>query len=357
VYPALGVLQELGEEIKQVLWVGSEGGMEKDLVSRAGLPFRAIPAAGVHGVGLRNLPGNLWQLGRGVGAARTLIREFQPDVLFFTGGYVAMPVAIAGLNRSSLVYVPDIEPGLAIKLLSLFASHIAVTTDESKRYFRRLDKVTTTGYPYRKELTSWDRQDAYQIFDFTSDCPTLLVFGGSKGARSINRALIAVLPELLSDWQIIHISGTFTWSEVDRAQKELSPELSAHYRTFPYLHEKMGAALTVADLVVSRAGASTLGEYPAFGLPAILVPYPHAWRYQKVNADYLVNRGAAVVIKDDELHEQLLPKICSLHEDQQRLKRMKEAMSSLSNQNAAEEIGNILTRMVPQRKKQESESW
>jgi UDP-N-acetylglucosamine--N-acetylmuramyl-(pentapeptide) pyrophosphoryl-undecaprenol N-acetylglucosamine transferase len=144
VYPALAVLQHLmiarPAEL-QTLWVGSVGGMEADLVKRealAGVQYAAIPAAGVHGVGLRALPGNLWQLGHGLLAAFGLLRKFRPDVLFFTGGYVAVPVALAarlsGRGRS-LLYVPDIEPGLALKTLARFANRIALTTEDSRPFF------------------------------------------------------------------------------------------------------------------------------------------------------------------------------------------------------------------------------
>ncbi len=127
--------------------------------------------------------------------------------------------------------------------------------------------------------------------------PILLVFGGSTGARSINRALLAVLPELLKEMQIIHVSGKLDWAEVEAARGQLSglsgeqADLAQRYRAYPYLHAEMGAALAAADLALSRAGASSLGEFPQAGLPAILVPYPYAWRYQKVNASYLAAAG------------------------------------------------------------------
>ena len=117
VYPALAVVHALGNNA-DVLWVGGEGGMEGDLVPRTGLDYASIPAAGLHGVGLRSLPGTLWKLGRGVGAARKILRSFQPDVLFFTGGFVGIPVAVAGRNIPQALYVPDIEPGLAARWIS-----------------------------------------------------------------------------------------------------------------------------------------------------------------------------------------------------------------------------------------------
>ncbi len=189
VYPALAVLQALPDEARaSILWVGSTGGMERDLVERAQTSFQAIPAAGVHGVGLRSLPGNLLQLARGYRQAREIMRRFQPDVLFFTGGYVAAPVALAGHRIPSVLYVPDIEPGLALKVLARLADRIAVTAEESRAFFSAHARVTVTGYPVRPELATWEKRQALQVFGLNDQLPVLLVFGGSSGARSINRA-------------------------------------------------------------------------------------------------------------------------------------------------------------------------
>ena len=134
-----------------------------------------------------------------------------------------------------------------------------------------------------------------------------MVWAAVKAPRSINQALQAILPELLQQAQVLHLSGSLEWALVERSRSgsRLPVELQARYRAYPYLHEEMGAALQAADLVVSRAGASVLGEYPLFGLPAILVPYPYAWRYQQVNAQYLVQHGAAVLLEDADLAGQL----------------------------------------------------
>ena len=160
--------------------------MEADLVTRAGVPFTAIPAAGVHGVGLRSLPRNLWQLGRGVAAARRVLASFKPQVLFFTGGYVAAPLAVAGWRTPSLLYVPDLEPGLALRFLSRFARTIALTAPESRRFFKSRARLEVTGYPTRPELHSWQRAAGRKALSLEEDLPVLLVTGGSKG---IGRAI------------------------------------------------------------------------------------------------------------------------------------------------------------------------
>jgi UDP-N-acetylglucosamine--N-acetylmuramyl-(pentapeptide) pyrophosphoryl-undecaprenol N-acetylglucosamine transferase len=319
--------------------VGGEGGIEEPLVNRQGILFQAIPAAGVHGVGLSALPRNLATILRGLFAARRILNDFKPDVMFFTGGYVAVPVALAGSSIPSLLYVPDIEPGMALKSLAGMADFIAVTTGESQKFFNK--KVYETGYPLRADLAVWDRQTANQHLGIGGGRPVLLVFGGSKGARSINQAILSHLSDLLARFELIHISGELDWQTVRNAREQLPLEAAAHYHAMPYLHE-MGAALASADLVVSRAGASSLGEYPLFGLPAILIPYPHAWRYQKVNADYLTRRGAAVILQDHRLDDELLPTLNVLVENPNKLKAMRAAMFELSHPRAAEKIASAL---------------
>ncbi|HXF84992.1 MAG TPA: UDP-N-acetylglucosamine--N-acetylmuramyl-(pentapeptide) pyrophosphoryl-undecaprenol N-acetylglucosamine transferase [Anaerolineales bacterium] len=345
VYPALAVHSALTSRISDVdtLWVGGEGGMEETLVKRQGIAFRSIPAAGVHGVGLLTLPRNLALLGRGVLAARRILNEFQPHVMFFTGGYVAVPVALAGRSIPIMLYVPDIEPGMALKSLAGFADVIAVTTEESQKFFNK--KVYVTGYPLRADLALWDRQTAHLHLGISGELPVLLVFGGSKGARSINLAVLNNLRDLLQKFEVIHLTGEQDWQMVRHAREQLPMEYAARYHALPYLHE-MGAALAAADLVVSRAGASCLGEFPLFGLPAVLVPYPHAWRYQKVNADYLTRRGAAVILEDHRLNNELMITLNILMENPNKLKAMRAAMFELSHPRAADRIASALVELA-----------
>jgi UDP-N-acetylglucosamine--N-acetylmuramyl-(pentapeptide) pyrophosphoryl-undecaprenol N-acetylglucosamine transferase len=366
VYPALAVLQILqaevsgnealpaGQSLLSVLWVGGVGGMEVELLKGVGISVETISAGQVHGVGLRALSG-LWQLLRGYQQSKRILRRFQPDVLFFTGGYLAVPMAFAGRKVPSLLYVPDIEPGMALKTLACFSDCICLTAEESRAFFSSHANLKVTGYPVRQDFLNWDRSTALQTLHLSADLPVLLVFGGSKGARSINRALHAVLPELLKDMQVIHISGNLDWPEVHAAQEALTGRLAAdrsggsldpswarRYHPFPYLHAEMGAALAAADLAVSRAGASTLGEFPSYGLPAILVPYPYAWRYQQVNAQILERHGAARIIQDQDLPDQLLPTIRELMNDRLKRDAMRRAMAALARPQAAKSISALI---------------
>lgn len=328
-----------------MLWVGSESGMENELIHRQNIPFKSIPAAGIHGVGMKNVPGNITQLLRGIRSSNRILSEFKPDVLFFTGGFIAAPMAMAGRRFPSLLFVPDIEPGLALKFIARFAEIIALSAEPSKKYFSNQAKLIVTGYPIRSEMNNWNKKKGIAALKLDPGRKTLLVLGGSKGARSINRALFPILDPLLEKMQIVHISGNLDWSETTNVKKNLSARFQRHYHAFSYLHEEIGAALASADLVISRAGASTLGEYPLFGLPAILVPYPHAWRYQKVNADFLVANGAAVQVNDEDLAQELLPAIHKIIDSPTQLAKMSASLRKLASPKAATNIAQLLVQL------------
>ncbi len=345
-YPGLAALQALNAEHRgiETLWVGGEGGMEADLVKREGIAFATIPAAGLHGVGLGALPGNLLRLTRGLVSSRRVLQTFRPDVLFFTGGFVAGPMALAARLRARpvpiLLYVPDIEPGMALRLLAPFADRIAVSAPESQKYFRRT--VAVTGYPVRPGFSHWSREGGRQALGLRMDMPVLLAAGGSKGARTINRAVTAHLPALLEFTQVVHVAGQLDWGNAQDELRNLSAPQRDRYKVFPYLHEEMGAALAAADLVVARAGASALGEFPYFGLPAIVVPYPHAWRYQRVNAEYLRRNLAAVMVQDEVLDRELLTVVRDLLNNPGKREAMRTAMRTLSRPQAARGLAEQL---------------
>ena len=254
-------------------------------------------------------------------------------------------MALAGRHVPILLYVPDIEPGWALKATARFSDRVALIAADSRNYFPGHPGLIVTGHPVRQGLAAWDRETARREFGFSAEWPTLLVFGGSKGARAINHAVFAVLPELLAEMQVLHLTGTLDWDEVHTVQEALPTDLASRYRAFPYLHETMGAAYMVADLVLSRAGASSVGEFPLFGLPAILVPYPHAWRYQKINADYLVRQGAAVMVLNDELPQKILPTVQGLIRDNSQREKMRVAMQALAHPQAAEAIADCLLEL------------
>jgi UDP-N-acetylglucosamine--N-acetylmuramyl-(pentapeptide) pyrophosphoryl-undecaprenol N-acetylglucosamine transferase len=360
VYPALAVVERIrdqGSGIRdqdstfriphsEILWIGGQGGVEEALVKRAGIEFAAIPAGGLHGVALIKAVKNGLKLIAGTFQALRLIGRWRPEVLLTTGGFVSGPMAVAcWLRRVPIVvYLPDIEPGRAVKFVAWFASKIAVTVDESRKYFPA-DKTIVTGYPTRAAFAQADRPTALRHFDLDPQRQTLLVFGGSKGARSINRALGQIAGRVLVDHQIIHITGSSDIDEVRGKREALPDELKSRYHVFEYVHE-MGLAFAAADLVVSRAGASILGEYPLFGLPSILIPYPYAWRYQRVNAALLVARGAALQLDDATLNATLLPAIERLMNDEAQLETMRAAARALARPDPARAVASVLEGLI-----------
>jgi undecaprenyldiphospho-muramoylpentapeptide beta-N-acetylglucosaminyltransferase len=343
IYPALAAvdeLQKLGIRQDDLLWIGTRGEMEENLVPRAGIRLETIRGGAVAGVPLHLKVMNGLKLVRSIGTAYRLLGGFRPQVMLMTGGYMAVPVALAAwLRRVPIViYLPDVEPGSAIKLVMPLARKVAVTTPGSAVYVPAR-KMEVTGYPVRPSLRRalmLSREEALAQFDLTPERPTLFVFGGSRGAWNINQALMASLPQLLAAYQVIHISGTLTWPQVEANLDNLSQAER------PYLHERMGAAFRAADLVVARAGASMLGEAPAFGLPSVLVPLTFAWRYQKVNADYLADQGAAVTLSDEQVAAELVTTVQTLLQNPEQLARMSAAAQALDRPDAARQLAQLI---------------
>jgi len=354
-------------------YVGQAGSIEEELAQRAGIPLRAIATGQIRGRAPWTVARNLARMARGAAQAAAVLHEFQPDVVFVTGGYVAAPVAWAAWRhrRPLLIYLPDLTPGLAIRLTGRLATKVAVTFPEVARYFP--GKAVVTGYPVRPELLRADRRTARTALGLTEELPVLLVFGGSRGARSINRALVAALPQLLPRCQIVHITGQLDWPEVvlagcsatlagccatlagcsatltgcsATAPAPQSTPYESRYHPYPYLHDEMVQALAAADLVVARAGASTLGEFPAVGLPAILVPYPYAGQHQAANAAYLADRGAAVVLEDSDLPDRLASTVLGLLDTPGRLAAMSRAAKALARPEAAQKIASELCQLA-----------
>ena len=334
--------------------------MEAGLVRREStLPFYAVRAAAVRGRGPLALARNLLTLVRGVGDAMRLIRHERPAAILGTGGYVCVPVFVAArlLRVPTAIYLPDVVPGLAVRMLARLATVVACSTADSQRSLPRTPLVVT-GYPTRDELFRLDRQRCRTMFHLRDDLPVLLVFGGSRGARSINMAVAALLEYLLPLTQIIHVCGREGDEPTLIAAAERIPEhMRSRYRLFPYLHStdtgsehgqaSMTGALGAADITLCRSGASTLGELPAARLPAVLVPYPFV--HQDENADYLVRHGGAVKIADHAMLAAATPEegplfvqLQQLLSDAQTRKTMAERMGALARPDAARRIADLL---------------
>ncbi|MGI5915040.1 MAG: undecaprenyldiphospho-muramoylpentapeptide beta-N-acetylglucosaminyltransferase [Anaerolineae bacterium] len=349
VYPALSVVEALlaeprfGTGVDDVAWVGSVDSVEERIVTREKIAFYTISAGALRGAGPIQAVRSTAQLGRGIVESRRIISQLRPDVVLATGGYISVPPVLAARSQRvpSLIYLPDMEPGLAVRMLSKVSQRIAVSFDSVTTYFDAR-KVFVSGYPVRRALHQTDRDAARESLGLSGDAPVVLIFGGSRGARSINEAVRGSLRELLNLARVIHVSGYEDHDRLSAARDELSADERARYHLYAYLHEQMTDAFVAADLVVARSGAATLGEFPAAGVPAVLVPYPYAGQHQRVNAEFMAQRGAAIVLDDADLMQRLLPALRDLLGDRERLAAMRDASRAMAVPQAAENIAQAL---------------
>ena len=347
VYPILAVLQHLNDRYEpsvEICYVGNASGIEAQLATRAGLPFRGIATASFQGAAPWVVPSRLAMLARGTIQSMKLVDEFRPQAVLATGGYVCAPAVLAARMRKvpSVVYLPDLAPGMAIRVLGRFAAVVAVSFQRSASFFPP-GKAVVTGYPVREELFAANKTTSRRRLDLNSDQKTLLILGGSQGAHSINLAMGEILEDLLDICQIVHIAGQSDAPWLSAQRDSLPRVLAERYRVYPYLHEEMIDALAAADLAVARAGAATVGEFPALGLPSILVPYPYAGRHQELNANYMVSNDAAVKVADADLAKGILREtVMGLLNDEERLARLAEAAHNLARPDAAKRIAQLL---------------
>ena len=313
IYPALAIAQGLlaREPETKLLYVGIRGGMESRLVPEAGIEF-----AGISGRGLpRKLSlTTLKVLGESTKAlyqTNRLLSDFHPDLVVGTGGYVSGPVVLTAalFNIPTLLHEQNALPGITNRLLARVVRRVMVTFPESVSHFPNKKKVELVGLPVRPEIGQVTRAEGARHFGLRPDRLTLLVTGGSRGARTINQSMGIVLEHLSRrpDVQVIWATGKETYQETiaDLAARKLDCK-NPNWKVFEYLQD-MPEALACCDLFIGRAGATTLAELQAAGVPCILVPYPFAAEnHQEHNAQAMVQAGAARMILDRELQGERL---------------------------------------------------
>jgi UDP-N-acetylglucosamine--N-acetylmuramyl-(pentapeptide) pyrophosphoryl-undecaprenol N-acetylglucosamine transferase len=338
-FPAIAVAQALSRKDPDatILFAGRREGIEAKTVASYGMPFAAIPAAPLYTEQVwRN-----WQLPLVLGAALyqswRLLDRFKPDVVLGTGGYVSVPlITAAGLARVPIVLQEqNLMPGRATRVLARFARKVATAYPESSR-FLGASRTVVTGTPVRTEF--WRRRE-----DFPVRPRTILVLGGSQGAHRLNQAVADALPWLLDrrDLAVMHQTGPREIDAMQAVKAALPAPLAARYEPFAFASD-LADRIRSADLVVSRAGASTLSEVSAIGVPMILVPYPYAGGHQRLNVAPYALAGGAIVIADEEAAGRLRGVLTSVIDDEARYRKMVEAMRGLGRPYAAEEVVRLL---------------
>ena len=358
IYPAITLIRAIQEKepAADFLYVGTRHGLEADIVQREGIPFREVNLLGFkRSLSLANV-GRAAAALAGVVKAMAVVRAFRPDAAIGTGGYVCGPTLLAAslLGVPTLIQEQNVVPGITNRLLAKFVTRVAVGTPEAAAHFPA-EKVIYTGNPIRRAVVDASRQAAIEAFRLEPTKKTVLVSGGSQGAKTINRAMIPVIKRCAErdETQILFVTGRGDYEDTLREIQAAGVDLRAAENIVvrPYLYD-MPEAMAAADLAVFRAGAIGIAELTARGVPAILVPYPYAAaNHQEKNARALAAAGAARMILDRELTgERLLAVLTELLHDDERLKRMGERSRFLGRPKAAEEIAAIVLGMTEGRK-------
>lgn len=350
IYPAITLINEIKrrERSAEFLYVGTSAGLEADIIPKENIPFATVNIQGFE----RHLtPVNLWRAVKaGVGTleAMNIVRKFSPDVAIGTGGYVCGPILLASslLGIPTLIQEQNAVAGITNKLLGKFATKVAAGTTEAVKAFPA-EKTVYTGNPIRHEVMEAKREQGLKELGLRPDRLTVLVSGGSRGARSLNNAMLEVIDKYAGNdrVQILHVTGSLGYDDVisQLESRGIDHENFSNISVAPYLYN-MPLALAAADLAIFRAGAIGIAELTARGIPAILVPYPYAAEnHQEHNALAVVKGGGGRMILDKELTgDKLLEVMEELLSDEKKLKQMAKASRKLGRPQAAKEIVDMV---------------
>lgn len=349
IYPALTIIEAIKElePSAEFLYVGTTKGLEKDIVPRENIPFVTMELLGFERkISIENIKRGFMAF-KGLLKAKSIIKDFRPNVAIGTGGYVCGPVLFTAslMGVPSLIQEQNAVAGVTNKILSKVATKIALGSLAAKKSFPT-EKSIYTGNPIRKSITQGEKQSALNKFGFTPKLPALLVTGGSRGAKSINAAMTDVIKSEAEKkrMQILLVTGKYSYNEIYETIKQSVPNIEnlSHIRIVPYLYN-MPEALAMADLVVMRAGAIALAEIAAVAKPAVLIPYPYATgNHQEANARDFVDKKAARMILNRDLSAEILQKnIEEIIFNEELKNNMSANMKLLGKPQAATDIAKI----------------
>lgn len=358
IYPALAVATHLRDRYHaEILYLGSDDGLETQLVPAAGFRIATIKAGKLRRYISWNTVKGVARVPIGLAQAVGIVRSFRPDVVFSSGGYVAVPAGLAARINGVplLMHQQDVPPNLSNKLIAPLASKISVAFADSVQYFPAR-KTLHLGNPVRQEILSIRQttvEEARQALGFQPEIPLLLVTGGSQGARHLNQTVVESLPAILPHWQVLQISGNKLFAETqeaaNRVLQNVDENLKQRYRLVAYMSDEMPMALQAAAIVLGRAGAATLSELAVLGKPGILVPLPPAIGSspQEVNADMFGRENAAIVVRNSALRsETLIEQLTTLSNSTERLLSMSEAVLRFARPHATDDIVEAVVKLA-----------
>lgn len=352
IYPALAIANEIKKIDKSadILYVGTKTGLESELVPKAEINFKTIRVKGMPRKINKEFFISIKELLLGINDARHILNEFKPDIVIGTGGYVCGPIVYMAKKKKikALIHEQNAFPGITNKILSRYVDLVLVTFEESKKYFKHEDRVIITGNPIRKELLEVDREVAYNKLDIDKNIPLILSFGGSGGQRSLNDSMYDIIQKRnkKNNLQIIHVTGKRHYDAFIDKLKNNKISLDKNIKVLPYLYD-MPEALNIATIVITSAGAITLSELAAVGVPSILIPKAYtAENHQEYNAKSFEKNGASIVVLENELNGEVLDqKISDIINDKSKMESMSINSKKLSNIKAGEKIAEIVLNL------------
>ncbi len=353
IYPALAIAKEikLFDKKADILYIGTKDSLEAELIPKEGIQFKTIRVKWLPRKISRKSFLALKELIIGLRQSQKIIKEFNPDIAIGTGGYVSGPIIFkaAKNNIPTLIHEQNAFPGITNKILSRYVDRVAITFDESIKYFKYPNRVINTGNPIRGEILNRDKQSSYKLLNLDSHMPLILSFGGSGGQKKLNDAIMDILgnDRWNHDFQLIHITGKRLYDSFMEGIENRAIILKNNIRILPYLYE-MPEALNVADLLITSSGAVTLAELSALGLPSILIPKGYtAENHQEHNARAFEKAGASMVILEKDLTgEILMNSINDLMNDKDMLKNMSIKSKKMGNIDASKEIIKLVFEMI-----------
>lgn len=352
--PAVAIVEALRQQVVvDAIWVGARDAYEGAAAHDLGIPFYRIPTGKLRRYFSLETIGDSVRVPFGVMQAWRILRRYRPDAVVSTGGFVSVPSIVAArfLSIPSLTHEQTASIGLATRINARFCSVVALSFDRSHSQLPAgRHRVVVSGNPLRQFVTSGCAYDALQRFNLEGRLPLIYVTGGAQGSRAINAAIQELLPTLLVHAEIIHQCGPrseHTDFDILRASAEMLPkELQGRYVVCERIGSELGDVYSAASLVIGRAGAGTVTELAATGLPSILIPLPGADE-QRQNALYLVENGAAVLLDQSELTpERLLELVSSILADPERLREMSANASDAAVLDAADRLAHEILALA-----------
>lgn len=350
--PAISIADYMKENEQEfeALFIGTNRGLEKKLVPAAGYKIKYIDIRGFDRRRLWRNAAVVYKLIKSRIDCRKIIREFEPDAVVCTGGYVSGPVAMAAKKEGipAIIHEQNVYPGLTVKGAEKYVDYVAVSFEETCAHMGNPEKCVITGNPVRSEILSANKEQAREELGL-SEKPFVLVFGGSLGAAKINETMIGVLKKAAEErkFSLLFGTGDRNFAKVSEDVSADCIEIGEDIKIVPYINN-MSTVMAAADVVVARAGAITVSEIAALGKASILIPSPNVVRnHQEQNAREFEKNGAARVITEDEISSEMLYNtIIEMTKDKQKLAEIGKNVKKLAKTNALEEIYNLVKKIA-----------